>query len=177
MNAAAKRLTVGLFAILTPVMASAQAVPPQMKMPTGVALSAAHKMAEQLFTNLKAGDSEKIAKWIVDQLGFTWDAATKVNNMNDYKSKMDIIKISPPQGSFGALGGYDLIEESYLPGSDRYFRTTYISYHEGAPLVWEFRFYVKPDGSVSLSFIGWNPGNPFEYLAKPDMQLERWYKH
>ena len=133
-------------------------------------------MAEQLFANLKAGESEKIAQWIVNELGFTWDATTKVQNMNDYKAKMDIIKISPPQGSFGALAGYDLIEESYLPGSDRYFRTTYISYQEGAPLIWEFRFYVKPDGRVSLSFIGWNPQNPFEYLAKPDMQLERWYK-
>ncbi|HZM71002.1 MAG TPA: hypothetical protein VFB95_11640 [Candidatus Cryosericum sp.] len=170
------KLSLWLTITLLPVSAWSQAVPPQLKMPSGQAISAAHKMAEQLFANLKAGESEKIAQWIVNELGFTWDATTKVQNMNDYKAKMDIIKISPPQGSFGALAGYDLIEESYLPGSDRYFRTTYISYQEGAPLIWEFRFYVKPDGRVSLSFIGWNPQNPFEYLAKPDMQLERWYK-
>ena len=177
MNASSRQIVVGLLAFLVPALASGQAVPPQMKMPSGEALSAAHKMAEQLFANLKAGESEKIAKWIVDQLGFTWDATTKVKNMNDYKAKMDIIKISPPDGSFGALSGHDLIEESYLPGSNRYFRTTYITYHEGAPLVWEFRFYVKPGGGLSLSFIGWDPGNPFEYLARPDMQVERWYKH
>jgi len=170
------RISLWLTLALLPATVWGQAVPPQMKMPSGEAISAAHKMAEQLFTNLKAGESEKIAQWIVGELGFTWDATTRVKNMNEYKAKMDIIQISPPEGSFGALSGYDLIEESYLPGSNKFFRTTYISYHEGAPLIWEFRFYVKPNGSVSLNFIGWNPGNPFEYLAKPDMQLERWYK-
>ena len=39
---------------------------------------------------------------------------------------------------------------------------------------------AEPDAEherrISLSFIGWNPQNPFEYLAKHDMQLERWYK-
>ena len=50
-----------------------------------------------------------------------------------------------------------------------------MSYHAGAPLVWEFRFYVKPDGHTSLNAIGWDPKNPFEYLASPDMLLNRWY--
>lgn len=153
-----------------------QAVPPQLKMPSGQSLSRAHKMAEQLFENLKAGKSQEIAQWITDEVGYAWDATTKIQKMNDFKAKLDIIAVRPPASSFGKLGGYALIEESYLPGSDRYFRTTYISYHEGAPLIWELRFYVNPDGKLTLNHIGWNSDNPFEYLATPDMQLERWYK-
>jgi hypothetical protein len=147
-----------------------------MKMPTGKALAEAHKMGEELFRRLKLGENEQIAKWLVAEIGYAWDATTKIENMNEFKAKLDIIQVSPPASSYGALSGFDLIEESYLPGSDRYFRTTYISYHEGAPLIWELRFYVKPDGRIALNYITWSEKNPFEYLSTAAMQVERWYK-
>jgi hypothetical protein len=165
-----------ILSMITSTPSLGQAVPPQMKVPSGQSLARAHKMAEQLFENLKNGKSQAIAQWIADEIGYAWDASTKIQKLNDFKAKLDIVGVSPPASSYGKLGGYDLIEESYLPGSDRYFRTTYISYHEGAPLIWEFRFYVNPKGKVTLNYITWNTDNPFEYLATPDMQLERWYK-
>ena len=169
-------MLIAVLVILIPTPGQAQSVPPQMKMPSGQSLARAHKMAEQLFENLEAGKNEVIAQWIVDQVGYAWDAATRIQNLNNFKSKLDILRVSPPESSHGKLGGYDLLEESYLPGSDRFFRTTYLSYHEGAPLIWEFRFYVTPEDKLTLNYIKWDPGNPFEYLAKSDMQLERWYK-
>lgn len=153
----------------------AQIQKPRLVSPNAEAVSAAYKMVETLFAQLKSGKNEEIAKWLVEQIGYAWDAATKVKNTNEYKSKLDIILLSPPAGNFGRLGGFDLIEESSLPGSDRFFRLTYITYHEAAPLVWEFRFYVKPDGKISLNAFGWSEKNPFEYLSTGDMQLLRWY--
>jgi len=173
---AAKRTAISLVLCLSFVTASeAQLGKPKIVSPSATAVSEAQKMVEKLFTNLKEGKSEEIAKWLVDQIGYAWDAATRVKNVNDYKSKFDMILLSPPANQYGKLSGYDLIEESALPGTDRYFRLTYITYHEGAPLVWEFRFYVKPDGDLALSACGWSDKNPFEYLSTGDMQLLRWY--
>ena len=132
-------------------------------------------MVSNLFEDLKAGKSQEIAEWIASQIGYNWDATTKVQQTNEFKSQLDIILINPPASSYGSLDGYDLIDESYLPGSDRYFRRTYISYHEGAPLIWEFRFYVKPDGTTTMNAIQWEAQNPFEYMSTSDMLLNRWY--
>ncbi|MCG8607294.1 hypothetical protein MJD09_20220 [bacterium] len=74
---------------------------------------------------------KKMAEWMVDQLGYAWDASTKLQNKNEYQSKIEIILLNPPANAYGTMDGYDLIEESYLPGSNRFFRLTYISYHEG----------------------------------------------
>jgi hypothetical protein len=156
--------------------AGAQQVTPQVKTPNAAAISAAYKVAEGVFAKLKDGKTEEIAKNIVDQLGNAWDASTRVKNTNEFKSKLDMISISPPEGAYGKLSGYDLIEESSLPGTDRYFRLTWITYHEGAPMIWEFRFYVKPDGKVALHYCGWSDKNPFDYLSTADMQLLRWYQ-
>jgi hypothetical protein len=156
--------------------AGAQQVAAQVKTPNAEAISAAYKIAEGIFAKLKEGKTEDIAKSIVEQLGHAWDASTRVKNMNDFKSKLDMISISPPEGAYGKLSGYDLIEESSLPGTDRYFRLTWISYHEESPMIWEFRFYVKPDGKVALHYCGWSDKNPFEYLSRADMQLLRWYQ-
>lgn len=103
------------------------------------------------------------------------DPASRVREVNDYKSHLDIVLLPPPEGTWGALADWDLLEEAVLPGSDRFFRRTYIAYHDGAPMVWQFLFYVRPDGDVSLN--GWNnsPGNPFEFLSTPDMLLNSWY--
>jgi hypothetical protein len=153
----------------------AQMGKPRLVTPSADSVSAAYKVADGLFANLKSGKNEDIAKWLVEQVGYAWDAQTRIKNTNEYKSKLDMILLSPPAGQYGKMAGYDLIEESSLPGTDRYFRLTYISYHEGAPLVWELRFYVKPDGKLALSSCGWSDKNPFEYLSTGDMQLLRWY--
>jgi hypothetical protein len=158
------------------IPAIAQTFHPQLKKPNEKVIAEARKMAEGLFADLKTGNSEKMAKWVVEQIGYAWDASTKLKNMNEFKSKLDIILLSPPQNAYGQLDGYDLIDESYLPGSNRYFRLTYISYHEGAPLIWQFRFYVKPDGKIAVNHIGWSDDNPFEYLSTSDMLLQRWYE-
>ena len=157
------------------VPARAQLFKPEMKVPNGEHLSAARKMTEGVFAKLKAGKTEDLAKWIVNEVGGSWDASTKISKTNDFRSKMEIILVSPPAGVYGKLDGYDLIDESYLPGSDRYFRMVYISYHEGAPMIWEFRFYVKPDGEVAVHQLQWSEKNPFEFMSTGDMLLPRWY--
>jgi len=164
-------------ALAFPTHLRAQLDKPRIMTPSADLVSAAYKMAEGIFANLKSGKSEDIARGLVEQIGYAWDAGTKIQKVNDFKSKLDMILLSPPAGSYGKMSGYDLIEESSLPGTDSYFRLTYISYHEGAPLVWEFRFYVKPDGKLALSACMWSDKNPFEYLSTADMQLLRWYGH
>jgi hypothetical protein len=143
---------------------------------SGEAVAAGRKMVASLFSNLKEGKTEDIAKWIVSEVGYALDAPTKVKNTSEYKSKLEIVLISPPASAYGKLDGYDQIDEAYLPGSSRYFRLSYISYHEGAPLIWEFRFYVKPNGKVGLNYISWIEKNPFEYLSTNDMLLTHWLK-
>ena len=134
-------------------------------------------MAVNVFKSLREGKSEAIADWIVEQVGYNWDASTKVQKKGEFKSKLDILLLEPPASPYGSIDSYDLIDESYLPGSNRYFRLIYISYHVGAPLVWEYRYYVKPGGELSLHSIGWNEGNPFDYLSTPDKLLTLWYAH
>lgn len=156
---------------------SAEVVAPKNLVPNATVVSAAYKMAEGVFESLKQGKTEEISKWIIDQLGSSWDAQTRVKNAGDYRTKLDMILVSPPAGTFGRLDSFDLIEESALPGTDRYFRLTFMTYHEAAPLMWQFRYYVKPDGKVQLTYCGWDPKNPFEYLSASDMQIQRWYPH
>ena len=164
-----------LVCFLVPTTLHAQNFRAEIKQPKLSALATAEEMVASLFENLKAGKSQVIADWITSEVGYNWDATTRVKQTNEFKSQLDVILISPPASSYGALDSYDLIDESYLPGSDRFFRRTYISYHEGAPLVWEFRFYVKPDGTTSLNAIQWEGTNPFEYMSTGDMLLNRWY--
>ena len=77
--------------------------------------------------------------------------------------------MTSPPATHGKISGYDLINESYLPKSSRYFRLIYISYQETAPLTWEFGYYVKPDGKIALSYIQWSETNPFEFITKPEV--------
>lgn len=152
-----------------------EVIKPKNLVPSADKVSAAYKIAESMFDKLKAGKSEEIAKWLTEEIGQAWDAQTKVKNIGDFRSKLDMILLSPPGGTYGKLTGYDLIEESSLPGTDRYFRLTFLSYHEASPLLWQFRFYVQPGGQLHLTYCGWDGSNPFEYLATGDMQLQRWY--
>jgi hypothetical protein len=164
-------LRVAIVLALSFLPASLRAETPQgeTQKPSDEVVAEARRMAEVVFANLKEGKTEEIAKWVMNQVGFGKDAATRMQEMNTMRSAMDILLISPPEGAFGKIDGYDLIDETYLPGSNRFFRHSYISYHEASLLVWEFRFYVTPKKEVVLHFITWSPGNPFEYLSTSDM--------
>jgi hypothetical protein len=174
MHKAAWLSSVVLGAVLSTGAAHAQLFKPELKVPKADALSAARKTCTDMFAKLKDGQSEAIAAWIVEQVAFSRDEASKLNLKNDFRSKLELVLANPPVSPYGTLAGYDLVDEAYVPGSDRYFRLTYMTYHQRAPLLWEFRFYVKPDGVVSLHYISWNETNPFEFLATSDMMLPRW---
>jgi hypothetical protein len=139
------------------------------KTPSRESLYEAHKDCADLFANLANGNTEEAARWITDEVGYTRDDEAKAGMRDSFRQKLDAVVASPPASPYGKLSGYDLLEESYLPNSARYFRMVYISYHEGAPLVWEFRFYVRPDGHVALENVEWSEKNPFEYMATPEM--------
>ncbi|ASB49155.1 hypothetical protein [Alkalitalea saponilacus] len=144
------------------------------KTPKKEHLAAAKELAKKIFDNLANKNHQEIANFIVDNIGFNWDESRRISSRNDYLSKLEILSLKPPMGVFGDLFGYDLIEEAFLMGSDRYFRHTYLSYHEGSLLIWEFRFYVNKDGNTTLHYIGWSDNNPFEYMSTPDMVLPRY---
>src|SRR6185436_3165444 len=76
---------------------------PRIVTPDAKAVSAAYKMAESVFDQLKAGKNEDLAKWLTDQIGFAWDASKKVQNTSEYKTKLDMIMLSPPSGNYGKL--------------------------------------------------------------------------
>lgn len=163
-----------MFALAT-TSSHAQLFQPVLRVPSAEKVSAAKKMASDLFAKLKEGKTEDVAQWIVREVGYAWSAQEKVKKSGEFKSSLDLLLIGPPDGAFGKLDSYDLILESYLPGSDRYFRLTYMTYHQASPLLWEFRYYVTPEGKVTLHQIAWNPENPFEYLTKSEMLLNLWY--
>jgi hypothetical protein len=150
---------------------AAQSPKSETKTPNPEALASARKACIDLFSNLAAGKTEEIATWISNEIGYMRDPANRITMKNDFKSKLDLVITGPPVTPYGKLSGYDLIDETYLPNSNRYFRLVYISYHEGAPLIWEFRFYVKPDGKVALNYIVWSEKNPFEYMSNAEMTI------
>ena len=168
------KVLIVVLATLMPLSVQAQLFKAEMKVPNAEVLSAARGMCTDLFKKLGDGKTEEIAKWIVDQVGYTNSASEKMQNLSNFKLQLDLVLVSPPENAYGTLDGYDLIDESYLPGSDRFFRLVYLSYHEGAPLVWEFRFYVKPGNKVILNSIQWTPENPFTFMSTSDMLLPLW---
>ncbi len=123
----------------------------------------------EFFDELKNERTEKIAWMIVEGIGYAWEDEKKEDIKKDYRIKLDSIFIEPPKGKYGQYYGHNLISSSYLPGSKRYLRLYYISYHSGAPLVWEFRFYVRPKGELSLNHILWSGKNPFECFSSLDL--------
>ena len=165
------RLAVPLMLVVSSGILDAQADKPVLLVPKVEVRAAAKKMCIDLLENLKAGKTAEIADWIIAQLGYAYSEADKLTKRNDFKSKLDLILAGPPASAYGKLDGFDLLDEGYLPGSDRYFRYVFISYHQKAPLIWEFRFYVGPKDQLSLHFITWSEKNPFEYLATADIRL------
>ena len=84
------------------------------------------------------------------------------------------MSIKPPKGVYGDLQGFDIIDQGIIPGSDRYFRNTYLGYFEQSVLIFEFRFYVTQNKTVRLNYIGWSEKNPFEYMSTADMLISRY---
>jgi hypothetical protein len=166
-----------IFGLLTIIMFAQYAKAQNLdlkKVPKQDYVDSAKEIAKGFFDNLKKNKHKEIADFIVESIGYNWDESKKITSRNDYMSKLEIISLKPPKGVFGDLIGYDLIEEGLLSGSDRYFRHTYISYHDGSVLIWEFRFFVDKDNKVTLHYIGWSDKNPFEYMSTPDMLLPRY---
>jgi hypothetical protein len=140
----------------------------QTRTPSRESLYEAHKACQELFSNLSTGNTEEAARWISNELGYAQDDDGRQTMMENFRNKLDALLVTPPASPYGKLSGYDLIDESYLPNSTRYFRLIYMTYHEGAPLLWEFRFYVRPEGRVALENVEWSEKNPFEYMSAPD---------
>ncbi len=138
------------------------------KTPSRESLGDAHKACQDFLQNLSSGNTEEAARWIASELGYAQDDDGRQQMMETFRGKLDALLVTPPASPYGKLSGYDLVDESYLPNSARYFRLIYITYHEGAPLLWEFRFYVRPEGHVALENVEWSEKNPFEYMAAPD---------
>jgi hypothetical protein len=175
MKARTLLVAVGVIAIPFAVF-HAELSKPGQRVPSLEIQVAARKMCTDLFDNLRAGKTAEIADWIIAQLGYSYSEADKITKRNDFKSKLDLMMAGPPASPYGKLDGYDVLDEGYLPGSARYFRYVYISYHQKAPLVWEFRFYFGPNNQVVLTYITWSEKNPFEYLSTSDMRLPAWVK-
>ena len=144
------------------------------KIPNDDYINQAKIISKTFFENLKNKEHKSNADFIVKSIGSTWDESKKISERNSYLSKFEIISMKPPMGVYGDLNGYDLIEQGFLKGSDRYFRHTYLGYFEDSFLLFEFRFYAKSDGKVSLHYIGWSEKNPFEYMSTSDMLLPRY---
>ncbi len=144
------------------------------KVPKQEYLDEAKKIARTFFENYENKNHKANADYIVKSLGQNWDESKRISERNDYLAKFEIISLRPPKGVYGELDGYDLIEQGFLKGSDRYFRHTYIGYHEGSILLYEFRFYVNNKQKVTLHYIGWSEKNPFEYMSTPDMLLPKY---
>jgi len=144
------------------------------KVPKPEYLDEAKKIANTFFENFRNKKHKENADFIVNNLGKNWDESKKISERNDYLAKFEIISLKPPKGVYGALDGFDLIEQGFLKGSNRYFRHTYIGYHEGSILIYEFRFYVNSKAKVTLHYIGWSEKNPFEYMSTPDMLLPKY---
>lgn len=131
--------------------------------------------ADSVFTRLEAGKADELAEWVTDQVHSEASGTSRMQQLSQFQSQFRMIAQGPPQSPFGEMIGYDLLQESHLPGTNRYFRLTYMSYHQQAPLVWEMHFYVKPDDTPAMTYIQFNGQNPFAYMTTPDMLIENYY--
>lgn len=144
------------------------------KTPKMEELKQADAIAKRFFELLKKNEIKALSEYIVEGLGSSWDDTKKIQARNDYTSKFEMIALRPPKGVYGIFDGYDMIEQGFLFGSDRYFRNTYIGYFEESVLLFEFRFYVNSKNKVMLNYVGWSDKNPFEYMSTSDMLLPKY---
>ena len=132
-------------------------------------------LANQLFARLEAGEADALAEWVTNQTHSEASGSTRMQSLNQFQSQFRMILNGGPGSPFGAMDGYDLIQQTALPGTNRYFRLLYMSYHQGAPLLWEVHFYVKPNDELAVTLFQFNGQNPFSYMTSPDMLIERYY--
>lgn len=130
---------------------------------------------DSIFARLRTGEVEALAEWLTDQVHSPASGTPRMKQLNQFRSEFQMIAQNPPDSPFGDMDGYSLLQESHLPGTSRYFRLTYMTYHQEAPLVWEVHFYVTPDESPVLTFVQYNGQNPFSYMTTPDMLIEEYY--
>lgn len=130
---------------------------------------------DSVFARLERNEPNELATWLTDELHTATSGTPKMQQENNFRSSFQMITQDPPDSPFGALDGYDLLQESHLPGTNRYFRLTYMTYHQEAPLVWEFHFYVTPEEDVNLTYFQFNGENPFAYMSTSDMLIEGYY--
>lgn len=132
-------------------------------------------VADSIFTRLNADQADALAEWVTDQTHSDASGVTRMQQLSQFQSQFRMIAASGPSNPFGEMDGFDLLQQSSLPGTDRYFRLTYMTYHDELPLVWEFHFYARPDGGLSMPYLQFSGQNPFTYLSTPDMLIERYY--
>lgn len=130
---------------------------------------------DSVFTRLNPEEADELAEWMVDQVHSDASGSNRVQQINQFQSQFRMIVQDGPDSPFGEMDGYDLLDETALPGTDRYFRLTYMTYHNRAPLVWEFHFYVTPTDELSLAFVNFEGQNPFSYMTTPDMLIQQFY--
>ena len=125
-----------------------------------------------MFARLQAGDADALAEWVVNETYSDGSGSTRIQTLSQFESQFRMM--TQEDGPFGEMDGYDLLQEDALPGTDRYFRLTYMSYHQEVALVWEIHFYVRPDGGLSIPYLQFNGQNPYVYLSTSDMLLPRY---
>lgn len=125
-------------------------------------------VADSIFARLRAGEVDSLAIWVTDQLDASAMGRSRRQRISEFRSQFSVVSQQGPLSRFGPMTGYDLLQETALTGTDRYFRLTYMTYHEEAPLVWELHFYVKPDGTPVLNYLEFTGDNPFAYMNTPD---------
>ena len=71
--------------MIFPLTVASQSSKSEAKTPSVEALSAARKACTDLFSNLAAGKTEEIARWITNEIGYTRDAASRMTLKSDFK--------------------------------------------------------------------------------------------
>lgn len=132
-------------------------------------------LVEQLFARLQSGEADALAEWVTDQVHTEVSGTSRMQQFNQFQSQFRMILNGGPGSPYGEMDGYDLIQQSSIPGTNRYFRLLYISYHQAAPLLWEVHFYVKPDAELSITYFQFDGQNPFVYMTTSDMVIEQYY--
>ena len=132
-------------------------------------------LATELFARLEAGETDELAEWVTEQTHSEVSGTTRIQSLNQFQSQFRMILTGEMDTPFGAIDGYDIIQVSTLPGTNRYFRLLYMSYHQRAPLLWEVHFYIKPNDELSITYFQFDGQNPFSYMTTSDMLIEQYY--
>lgn len=115
-------------------------------------------VADSLFARLQAGEAEAVATWVTDELDASAMGRSRRQRISQYRSQFTVVTQEGPRTRFGAMTGY--------------FRLTYITYHEQAPLVWVLHFYIRPGGEPTLNYFEFAGENPFEQVLGADTAID-----